>query len=589
MTSKWCSFALRWPAGRLSRYTLILVSFIIILIPRVVQLGQVCTVDEKAWGHRSHQFIDFVMRGEFQNTVLRHHPGVTLMWITGSAGYLAEGIDFVKKGGSIKKFLFAPLQTSYEHELTDRPFALKVRQTCVALVNSIIALLACVWLGRTLNSGLAMVFPALLIGLDPFYLGLSRIIHCDGLMASFSMASCMALLRYLFSEHFQYRWLIISGVLAGLGLLSKITAGVIVPWTVLVLFVFAWFHFSEENRQPLSRFVFSVKWMFPKVIVWCGTLATVFISVWPAMWVNPGKALGMFTRGALVAAEGAHPGSNASMLSQDVGIYSYLPRILIFSAPWTVWIFVFGISFLLYSYYTTMKTTGVHHRNQLNMGTQSDRFRWFFISSAILLLAILVVFSLGLFEKQAGRYILTAMVAINILAAIILCRVVIVGCASSIPINRLIFGLLAGLILWCGVTVYKWTPYATGYRHPIWGNLRVDGRPLLRGWGEGIEKAAEALNKLEGSEDFIVAARRYWILRIYLKGKAVDYSKMLKVKVDYIILYEKFVKSQPDSPFIKRITENCRPFETIYLKPFGNVPMAWIYESRCYYDNQPLL
>jgi len=587
MTNKWCAVLMQWPEKRLHKTLLILVSLFIILIPRIVQLGQVSTIDERTWAHRSHQFIDFVRKGEFQNTILRHHPGVTLMWITGPAGYLAEGIDYVKQGGSAAEFIFSPIETSSKHKLTDRTFALKVRQTCVALVNSFVILLACVWLGIALNSGLAMFLIVLLIGLDPFYLGLSRIIHCDGLMATFGIASCGAMFRYLFCENRKIRWVILSGVLAALSMLSKITGAVIIPWMVVVLSVFSWLHCSDGVDTYLTRFIMGFKWIWKKIGIWCLTLAAVFFAVWPAMWVIPDKALAMFFRGAVFAKEGAHIGSTASLLQQEVGIFSYLPRILIFSAPWIVWIYVIGLASFFYFHFSTTRNVIMGCENEIWKTSYTYNFRSKFIGGSFVFLAILVVIALGSFEKQAGRYILTSMLGINISAAIVIYHIIIAGLTRPVPEKRIIFIFVAALILWCGMTVYKWSPYATGYRHPIWGNMEVDGRPLLRGWGEGLEKVAQVLNTLEGSENLIVAARRYWVLGTFLKGKAVDYSKLDRVKVDYIVLYDNFFKMEPDSPFIKKITNNCQPFRQITIKPFGYDPIAYIYEAKCYYNQSP--
>jgi len=587
MKGQWCAVLFQWPKKKLHKTLLILVSLVVILVPRIVQLGQVSTIDEKTWAHRSHQFIDFVRKGEFQNTILRHHPGVTLMWITGPAGYLAEGIDYVRMGGSLAKFVFSPIATSYEYQLSDRTFALKVRQTSVALVNSFVTLFACIWFGIALNSCLAMFLIVLMLGLDPFYLGLSRIIHCDGLMATFGIGSCAAMFRYLLCENHQIRWVILSGILAALSMLSKITGAIIIPWVVVVLFVFSWLCCSDAADTYLSRCMAALKWMLSKISVWCLTLAAVFWGVWPAMWVIPEKALAMFVRGAVVATEGAHMGSTASLLQQDVGILSYLPRILIFSAPWMVWIYVAGIASFFYFRFTANRNVGIGCENEFWKSHYSNHFRWNFIGSSLIFLAILVVIALGSFEKQAGRYILTGMLAINISGAIILCHIIFVGLTRPILEKRIIFSLIACLILWCGVTVNKWTPYATGYRNPIWGNMKVDGRPLLRGWGEGLEKAAHVLNALEGGEDLIVAARRYWVLGTFLKGKAVDYSKLDKVKVDYIVLYDNFFKMKPNSPFIKKITSNCEPFRQITIKPFGDNPIAYIYEANCYYNQRP--
>jgi len=534
-------------------------------------------------------FVENLSEGKFGETAIKAHPGVTLMWIAGPAGYLASGIDYVKMGGSVLKFLAHPIQTSRENVTTTRQFALKIRQTSVAVVNSIVTLLACVWFGMALNSGFAVVLSAFLVGFDPYYLGLSRIIHCDSLMATFIIASCTAVFRFLFNEHFSYKWIIISGAFAGLGILSKITGAVVVPWFVLVLFVFAWFHFSPKNVSPLFRFVSSVKWIFPKILLWSISLVTVFVAVWPAMWVSPKKALGLIFKGTMIAANNVHQSSIDSLLQKHVGICSYFPRLLIFSAPWIVWIFVFGACFILLSHFLSSRNKKVCFENKSEQRDRADRFCWIFISCALLFFSALNIISLGLFQKQAARYIISSMVAIDLVAVIVLYRVVIISCLTNVFSQRLVSGVLIILVAWFVYTAFKWIPYATGYRHPIWADLKVNGRSLQRGWGEGLEEAAKVLNRLDGSENLIVALRHFWIFKIFFKGTSVEYDKMTRHKVDYIVLYEILWDSNSDSQLVKILTENCEPFETIYLKPFGNLPIAKIYESSCYYTKQPIL
>ncbi len=121
-----------------------------ILIPRIILLGNVATVDEPAWMRRSHNYIDAVKNGRFSETFLTPHPGVTLMWVVGTADYLVE---LTNKSVSFNSSKYQP----------NMRYRLKVEQTAVAIVTSIFGWLACLWFAHALRSKLVLIISSLLI------------------------------------------------------------------------------------------------------------------------------------------------------------------------------------------------------------------------------------------------------------------------------------------------------------------------------------------------------------------------------------------------------------------------------------------
>ena len=61
---------------KLLRIGLVTISFLLILVPRVTDLGTVATTDEPVWIYRNNLFLEYVSTGEFAKTFVTPHPGV---------------------------------------------------------------------------------------------------------------------------------------------------------------------------------------------------------------------------------------------------------------------------------------------------------------------------------------------------------------------------------------------------------------------------------------------------------------------------------------------------------------------------------
>ncbi len=55
--------------------------FLLVYVPRVISLDAHWSSDEAKWLRRSTQFMSVVKAGEFPETLITHHPGVTTMWL----------------------------------------------------------------------------------------------------------------------------------------------------------------------------------------------------------------------------------------------------------------------------------------------------------------------------------------------------------------------------------------------------------------------------------------------------------------------------------------------------------------------------
>src|SRR5262249_28739153 len=86
---------------------------------------------------------------------------------------------------------------------------------------------------RRMLPALAAALAALLWAADPFVIAYSRVLHVDGLAGTFVMLSLLAACVYWFHER-RARFLVLSGISAGLAILSKSPALVLLPLVGLI-------------------------------------------------------------------------------------------------------------------------------------------------------------------------------------------------------------------------------------------------------------------------------------------------------------------------------------------------------------------
>ena len=95
----------------------------------------------------------------------------------------------------------------------------------------------------------------LLIAFDPFHIALSRMLHIDGTEANFVCLALLAFLAYLLGGR-QRRYLILSGVAAGLAWLTKVPALFLAPFVGLLLlleFGQTWWQTRQFQGAALLR------------------------------------------------------------------------------------------------------------------------------------------------------------------------------------------------------------------------------------------------------------------------------------------------------------------------------------------------
>ena len=160
-------------------------------------------------------------------------------------------------------------------------------------------MVAVYWLTRRLFGAKIALVAAVLIALDPFHIALSRVIHHDALSTTFMTLSALCALIY-WGEGAGRKWLVLSGLLAGFGFLSKSPALYLMPFIALVglwfLVVTVRRREYELNRKELlptpdslrhSPFYALLGRTILDGLLWFAVAVGVLFIFWPAMWVIP--------------------------------------------------------------------------------------------------------------------------------------------------------------------------------------------------------------------------------------------------------------------------------------------------------------
>ena len=522
---------------------LALVVFCLALFPRAIY-----PVSRPAqWYTRSVMFIHSIAQGDWGATAYSEHPGVTTMWLSGLALRLAGITPEARPDGP---YVDPDALTARESVIGVLPLALVI----AALIVLTYLLLAQLFGRRAAFSA------AWLMALDPFFLANSKVLHVDGLLAALMPASALALL--VFVNERRWRWAILSGVLAGLALLTKSPALFLFPYTALCLGVGIVANRTTTWRRDVLA-----------GLLWLVVLALVYCALFPAMWVNPVGTLKTVYERAVLRISWAHPNP----------IY-FLGRAFIGDPGPTYYLYTWG--------FKTMVVVPVFALVALvyaTFGKALPRPRRMAIG---LIFAFIFFFTLQmtLGAKKMPRYVLPAFPLMDALAGIGLAwwaermangkwrmvnrRSPIANGKSQManlqsPISNILIAL--GLLVQA-VLVLPRHPYYDTYFNELAGGARAGVAAISTQWqGEGIDVAARMLNRLPDVARQTATSNQVTLFRQYFTGRTIGAD----TPADWYVFGVNNVMRGEDSAawdFYRR----RQPWATI---AFGDVPYVWAYRS----------
>lgn len=569
LTFNWLLITGHWLRRYRRDVIAVIVLFIIAALPRLTDLGIFLTADEKNWMGRSYEFIRAFKDWRFNDMMQTTHPGVTTMWLSGTAITLKMLLSHIP-------FSFRNL--AHFAAAAQFPIALA---TAVAVPAIYIVLRQLLWQrGEFYQRGSLFALPLIassFIALNPFLIGYSRVVHVDALLASLLFLAALATIIYAQREYSQ-TWLVVSAVLTGLAVLTKAPAVFMVPFFGLVVLVY-------EGKRFFSRIVFRER--MRDAVLWLLLVVLLFVLLWPAiLWVP-------------------NPEGNVLLLKRDIGRAAITPHHMVEDYTLSFWhypatlltrmtplIQMLVALFLIWLAVATIKGTRVGKQSEaqekeliggyeLRVTNYELRILWLLVAYVFF---FVIMMTLG--AKKGDRYLLPVFPALDVLAALglvvaavllaRLCGYWLTG-ITYLRRERLFLTTTSSFAAVCLVfIVYTYHPYAIAYSNPLFPS---DLSQEL-GWGEGLEQVASWLNNQ--APDVTVASWYPEELGAYTTTRVAHINAHEQGTVRYVVLYRNMFGRAPDHPANDFIDLYYKKKEPVFVAYVAGKPFAWVYEKRVF-------
>lgn len=482
--------------GRLDVLAMAVAVFVVALAPRLVAPARFVTWDEPVWAERSLSFLKALFYDDPAGTFQREHPGVVTMW----AGAVAAAMDDPQSRalsrtigrtiGNLGQHLDP--KSVYGQLWTDWPRYLGPMRGAIAVLTAL-AIAAAWWLLRPLVGMRAATTAAGLLAFDPYLLAHSRVLHLDAVAASLALVAVLLVARWLprATPDYDKPWLPAAGIVVGLAVLEKS------PMLVLAAFVGAVVTARIAADAWRGRAEAAVggaigRWLGAAALV-AGAAGLTYLFVWPAMRVAP---LDTVRHMLAYAAEGAGQPREAvffaGRVTPDPGIALYLAAI-----PWRM---------------TPLSLVGA----VVGVGVavrEARRGRW--TAAVLLAWAVVFVLAMGAGAKKFERYMLPALPALDVVAAVGLASAAAVAgrwwrservAMSAEPADgarraATVAAVIATVLVAAqSVAVLAHHPYYLAWYNPLLGGGPAAARMLPVGWGEGSDRVVDWLRDHPGAD-----------------------------------------------------------------------------------------
>jgi hypothetical protein len=254
----------------------------VVIAPRLPKLDSFVTLDEPFWLSVGANYYYAIGQREFENTVYEYHPAVTTMTIITAAFlvYFPEYRGYGQGYFDVDKEKFDPFLI--EHGIDPMHLLYLSRLFQIAIIV-LFALIIFYLLSHLIGEEKAFLVTALTSS-APYFLGHSRVLSHEAMVAFFVLASIFGLMAYLETER-KWIYLFISAASAALAQLTKSSAMAMFPTIALILVVSIFENLKERGFK--SALLDHLK-IFG---IWFAMFVLVYFVLWPGMWVAPGKML----------------------------------------------------------------------------------------------------------------------------------------------------------------------------------------------------------------------------------------------------------------------------------------------------------
>ncbi|MGQ9683866.1 MAG: ArnT family glycosyltransferase [Anaerolineae bacterium] len=524
---------------------LLMLVLAISLALRLSGLSVFTTSDEDRWFYRSVAFRTALQEHDWASTYQSGHPGVVTMWL----GAAAQQFPLLQRSLPIDGA--SPYVHGEEPAMGAGvpPISLGARRL-VALV-SWLGIVALFFLLRRLLGQRVALLGTVFVALDPFYLAHSRLHHLDALLTTFSMLSIACLLVYELRGR-RIGFLLASAAAAALAIANKSPGVLLMPWAGLALLLPRLLGERSQRRQELLRGL-------GVLALWALALGVVFVAIWPALWVNPIGTLRTVFGTATYYAETPHESNNYFWFAvrADPGPAFYPVAWAFRATPWAV----LGLVALVVAWKREM---------QQRLGL---------VLLAVGGLVFTAAMTLG--AKKFDRYLLPVYPLMDVLAAVgwvalLKWALPRLGPRWQRLAPTFALGLLvAGQLLWL-IPAY---PYYLSYYNPLLGGAKTAPSILLTGWGEGLDRVADYMNRKPDARELVICSWPTPEFGYFFVGRSIKDTKMVSLaELDYCIFYRSSLqreRAQPASLFFGA----RQPEMVLHL---NGIDYAWVFENTVY-------
>jgi len=541
-----------------------------VAVPRLKALNRLVTPDEHLWLARSANFFKAISQEKPGWTYLSEHPGVTVMW-AGTGGFIVrypqyrhDGPDRVDSNEFNRYIQNAKGVSALDLLVASRVFMI-LGHTLILLVSFRYAI-------RIIGAIPALI-SFLLIALEPYHLALTRVLHLDALLGNLLLLSLLAIIAFLQGR--RTRDLLVSAIATGLGLLTKSPGILIVPVVgLLTLFALRKKGLGNQDRS-IPRLIGSTLRISA---IWGLVLMLTFVALWPAMWVNPVQTI------RTIFVEGwTHYETDSNtprffngeiFTSNQFGIkywYFYPVTYLFRSSP----VVLAGLILAAWAIVTK--------RHPLDTSTMQ------FILLGLLLFIGVFTTAMTTSDVKYDRYLLPVYAPFDMIAGMGWSSLILsLSRKTTRRFQRYAAPMVAVLIIviqgMLSLSVY---PYYFSYYNPLLGGARKAQHVLPIGWGEGLDQAAQYLNKKPKAGQLeVLSYYASGCFSYYFNGRTreVSFSKDLTeddwqkfLNSDYVVIYISQRQREIASPILDYVAD-LTPEYTVWINGLDYAQVYKIHE-----------
>ncbi|MGD8456841.1 MAG: glycosyltransferase family 39 protein [Anaerolineales bacterium] len=484
------------------------------------------TVDEPSWVGYGANFYYALWEEELNEVQMNYTPGVTTMMFGAASMQLIFPEYRVLKPGYLWKDDTGVADFFLKHG--QQPMEILVGSRIFTIIAISVVLILIYFYSRRLLGVLPALLSVLLISLEPYYLGHSRLFTHEGLISSLLVLSILSFIAYLYTGRRKLD-LFFSASAGAIACLTKSTSTIIIPFVVLMS-VIAYIEVAKQNSTEKEN---GTRVQLRQLLIWLGIFIVVFILFCPPMWVAPLETLDRIYGAVIryVFVKGNVSGETAGKSFVNLQGFSTYFQVMLTKTTPIVWVGLW---------------IGIIKKVFNKKSLMDDISKRIIIYVLIFGGLFYCMMSLGS-NVLSHHYIMTTIVCLIYTAGLGLA--VITQWIKRMPTFRNIsLAIFLGMLtLFQSYYLLSNFPYYYTYRNPIIVSINQGIlSPPPQGYGEVLDLAAEYLSEKPNAKDIKVMSWYSGIIQYLFPGE-VEHIKPIpewsrgsarKLKEsDYLVIY----------------------------------------------------